>query len=371
MPRRQNRRSVRYAVVGLGHIAQVAVLPAFKHARNSELAAIVSGDPVKRKALARQYGVARSSDYEGYDELLRSGDVDAVYIALPNDMHRDFAVRAAKAGVHILCEKPLAVTESDCRAMIEAARRNRVLLMTAYRLHFDPANLDAIGRIRAGELGDPRVFNSTFTMQVADGNIRVRKERGGGPLYDIGVYCINAARYLFGDEPTEVVAVADRKKEKRFREVPETVSATMRFPGARMASFVTSFGAADMGRFEVVGTKGSLELDPAFEYAEGLREHVKGPRGTKSRGFSKHDQFAAELIYFSRCIQQGKEPVPSGREGLADVRIIQAMLRSIRAGRPVKVSNERSRRRPSGSLRIVRPPVRKPKVHRARSPHPN
>ena len=120
--------------------------------------------------------------------------------------------------------------------MIEAARRHGVLLMTAYRLHFDPANLDAIRRIRAGELGDPRVFNSTFTMQVADGNIRVKRERGGGPLYDIGVYCINAARYLFGDEPTEVVAMEDRKNERRFREVPETVSATMRFPGARVAT---------------------------------------------------------------------------------------------------------------------------------------
>ena len=371
MSKRQSRRPVRYAVVGLGHIAQVAVLPAFKHAPNSELAAIVSGEPAKLKTIARQYRVTRTSDYDGYDELLRSGDIDAVYIALPNDMHRDFAVRAAKAGVHILCEKPLAVTESDCRAMIEAARRHGVLLMTAYRLHFDPANLDAIRRIRAGELGDPRVFNSTFTMQVADGNIRVKRERGGGPLYDIGVYCINAARYLFGDEPTEVVAVADRKKERRFQEVPETVSATMRFPGARLATFVTSFGAADMGRFEVVGTKGSLELDPAFDYAEGLREHVKGRRGTKSRSFSKHDQFAAELLYFSRCIHEGKEPVPSGREGLADVRIIQAMQRSIDAGRPVSLSNDRQRRRPTASLKIVRPPVRKPKVHRAPSPHPD
>jgi len=371
MSKRRSRRPVRYAVVGLGHIAQAAVLPAFKHAPNSELAAIVSGDPAKLSAVARKYGVARTSDYAGYDELLRSGEINAVYIALPNDMHRDFAVRAAKAGVHVLCEKPLAVTESDCGAMIEAARRHGVLLMTAYRLHFDPANLDAIERIRAGELGDPRVFNATFTMQVADDNIRIKRARGGGPLYDIGVYCINAARYLFGDEPTEVVAVADRKKERRFREVPESVSATMRFPGARLASFVASFGAADMGRFEVVGTKGSLELDPAFHYAAVLREHVKGRNGTRWRGFSKHDQFAAELIYFSRCIQDGREPEPSGEEGMADVRIIRAMLRSIDVGRPIKVSNERRRRRPRASLRIVRPPVRKPEIYRAASPHPS
>jgi glucose-fructose oxidoreductase len=368
MPRRRSRRPVRYAVVGLGHIAQVAVLPAFRNTPNCTLAALVSGDPAKRTTLARRYRVKRTSDYGGYDELLRSGDVDAVYIALPNDLHRDFAVRAAKAGVHILCEKPLAVTEADCRAMIQAARAHGVLLMTAYRLHFDPANLDAIERIRSGELGDPRVFNATFTMQVADENIRVRKERGGGPLYDIGVYCINAARYLFGDEPTEVVAVADGRKEKRFREVPESVSATMRFPRARLASFVTSFGAAGRGRYEVVGTRGSLDLDPAFHYAGNLTEHLSGTRGSRRRSFARHDQFAAELAYFSRCIREGREPEPSGQEGLADVRIIRAMMRSIDAGRPVKVSNGRRRRRPTAALRIERPPIREPGVYRARAP---
>src|SRR5207244_3360601 len=126
----------------------------------------------KRRTLTKRYGVPMAVGYDDYDALLRSGDIDAVYIALPNDQHRDFAVRAAEAGIHILCEKPLAVTSKDCLDMIEAARDGHVKLMTAYRLHFDPANLEATRIIQSGHLGEARVFNSTFTMQVKEGNIR-------------------------------------------------------------------------------------------------------------------------------------------------------------------------------------------------------
>src|SRR5438876_2308035 len=167
-------RRVRYAVVGQSYIAQIAVLPAFAHAsRNSELAALVSGDRVKLRALGRKYGVDHLYTYDHYEECLRSGAVDAVFIALPNHLHREYAVRAARAGVHVLCEKPMALTEQDCRAMIAAARRNRVKLMVAYRLHFEEANLEAVELTRSGKLGDPRIFDSVFTMQVKPGNIRV------------------------------------------------------------------------------------------------------------------------------------------------------------------------------------------------------
>jgi predicted dehydrogenase len=227
---------VRYAVVGLGHIAQVAVLPAFAHAsRNSELAAFVSDDATKLRTLGKRYGVPGRYSYEQYDECLESG-IHAVYIALPNHLHREYTERAARAGVHVLCEKPLATTEADCRAMIQAAARGGVKLMVGYRLHFEAANLTALETVKSGAIGEPRVFDSVFTMQVKAGNIRVRRETGGGTLYDIGIYCINAARYLFRAEPVEAFAYTASNGEKRFREVEEMTSAVLRFPGDRLAS---------------------------------------------------------------------------------------------------------------------------------------
>ncbi|HXI36909.1 MAG TPA: Gfo/Idh/MocA family oxidoreductase, partial [Burkholderiales bacterium] len=262
------RRHIRYAVVGLGHIAQVAVLPAFGNARrNSRLAALVSGDPVKREALSKQYQVGKTCAYEDYEALLKSGDIDAVYIALPNSLHCEYAVRAARAGVHVLCEKPLAVTEQECEQMAQAAREHDVRLMAAYRLHFERANLEAAETARSGRLGEPRHFSSVFTMQVVPGNIRTRRALGGGVLYDIGVYCINAARTLFGEEPVEARASATGA----IGDVEESIACLLRFPGERLASFVCSFGAAKVSHYRIVGTRGDLVLGPGYEYAGALR----------------------------------------------------------------------------------------------------
>lgn len=371
MVKRRSRSKLRYAVVGQGHIAQVAVLPAFAHAqRNSELAALVSGDRAKLRTLGRKYGVSGLYSYAEYDDCLRSGDVDAVYIALPNHLHREYAVRAARAGVHVLCEKPLAITESDCRAIIAAARRGRVKLMVAYRLHFEEASLKAVEMVRGGTLGEPRIFESLFTMQVTPGNIRLEAEGGGG-LYDIGIYCINAARALFAAEPTSVFAWSAKSGEKRFREVDEMTAAVLRFPGERLASFTCSLGAADVSEYHVVGTRGSLRVEPAYEYAEGLEHHLQTGGGPKKKKFGKRDQFAAELLYFSDCVLRDREPEPSGEEGLADVRVIRAVLRSARAGRPVRLGPFARRRRPRLSQEIERPPVRKPRVVRAEPPSRN
>ena len=370
MAKRGSRSKVRYAVVGLGHIAQVAVLPAFAHAkRNSELTALVSGDRVKLRAVGRKYRVSGLYSYEEYDNCLRSGDVDAVYIALPNQLHREYAVRAARAGIHVLCEKPLAVTEADCQAMIAAARRGRVKLMVAYRLHFEEASLKAVEMARGRKLGEPRIFGSLFTMQVRPGNIRLEAEGGGG-LYDIGIYCINGARALFAAEPTEVFAWSASNGDRRFREVDEMTAAILRFPGERLASFTCSLGAADVSEYQVVGTKGSLRVEPAYEYAEGLVHRLQTGEQPKTKKFTKRDQFAAELLYFSDCVLRGSEPEPSGEEGLADVRVIRALLRSARTGRPARLRPFVRRRRPRLAQEIERPPVRKPRVVRAKPPSP-
>jgi glucose-fructose oxidoreductase len=194
------RRVVGYAVVGLGHIAQTAVLPAFRHAQRSRLVALVSGESAKRSALGRRYAVP-AFRYEDLDDVLVREDVDAVYVALPNTLHAECAVRAARAGVHVLTEKPMATSEEACRTMIEAADEHGVKLMVAYRLHFEPANLEAVELVRSGRIGEPRFFTSAFSYQVKAGNIRADVRTGGGALWDLGPYCVNAARYLFGAEP--------------------------------------------------------------------------------------------------------------------------------------------------------------------------
>jgi predicted dehydrogenase len=157
-------KKVRYAVVGLGHISQVALLPAFKHAKNSELAALVSDDSKKRKELAKRYRLNPEStySYEEYEQCLKSGDVDAVYIGLPNHLHCEYTVQAARAGVHVLCEKPMAVNEKECEQMIAACEESRTKLMIAYRLHFEEANLEAVKIATSGKLGNLRIFSSTL-----------------------------------------------------------------------------------------------------------------------------------------------------------------------------------------------------------------
>jgi glucose-fructose oxidoreductase len=366
---RGRRRKVRYAVVGLGHIAQVAVLPAFKHAsRNSELAAFVSDDATKLETLGRRYGVPKSAryGYEQFDECLRSG-IDAVYITLPNHLHRAYTERAARAGVHVLCEKPMALTERDCEAMISAADKGGVKLMVAYRLHFEAANLGALETVKSRAIGEPRIFNSVFTMQVKPGNIRVRRKTGGGTLWDIGIYCINAARYLFRAEPEEVFAYTANSGEKRFREVEEMTTAVLRFPGQRLASFTCSFGAADSGAYQVVGTKGDVRVDPAYEYAAGLKSVTTIDGKKRTREFAKRDQFAPEILHFSDCVMTGRDPQPGGREGLADVRIIRALYKSARTRRPVPLPRFDAPPRPTLAKEKRRPPVRKPDVVHAQS----
>jgi glucose-fructose oxidoreductase len=361
MPRRQ----VRYAVVGLGHIAQVAVLPAFSNARrNSRLAALVSGDPVKREQLSKQYKVDKTYSYEQYDEMLKSGEIDAVYIALPNSLHCEYTVRAAQAGVHVLVEKPMAVTEEECERMAKAVRDANVKLMVAYRLHFERANLEAIEVARSGRIGEARLFNSTFTMHVVPGNIRVQSALGGGTLYDIGIYCINAARGLFRDEPVEARAMA----AGTIGDVEESMSCVLRFPNERLASFVCSFGAADVSEYRVVGTKGDLALEPAYEYAQALQHRLTIEGERKERRFAKRDQFAPELLYFSDCVLKNHEPEPGPEEGLADVRAIRALYRSAHSGQPVELPPYEKRERPSLEQEIRRPPIDKPHTVHTQAP---
>src|SRR6266478_1961391 len=334
----RSRRQVGYAVIGLGHIAQAAVLPAFGHASNSRLVALVSSDPEKREKLARKYH-CEAYDVRDLDDVLARTDVDAAYIAEPNDKHAEFVIRCAKAGVHVLCEKPLGISEEECRRMIDACKEAGVKLMTAYRLHFEESNLAAVKLIEQGRVGELRYFSSLFAYQVRPGNIRTSADRGGGAIWDLGPYCINAARYLFRADPVEVFATRmDRREDERFKDVHEGMAVQLKFPGERTAQFTVSFGAYEQDQYRLVGTKGHIELVDGYEYS-GPRELRLSVRGKERvRKFKAADQFAPELIAFSKAILEDTEVEPDGEEGLRDVRVIVAALKSAREDRPLTLS---------------------------------
>src|ERR1041384_963595 len=285
MARAKSRRQVGYAVIGAGHIAQVAVLPAFKHAKNSKLVALVSSDAEKRRKLSKMYG-CDAYPVEDLEDVLDRPDVDAVYIAEPNDKHCEFVIRCAAEGVHVLCEKPLGISEDECRRMIDACDRAGVKLMTAYRLHFEPSNLAVIDLLEKGKIGELRFFSSTFAYQVKAGNIRTSAERGGGAIWDLGVYCINAARYLFHADPVEVFAERiDRPDDPRFKEVHEGMSVSLKFAGDRVAQFIVSFGSFEQGQYRIVGTRGEIVLNNAYEYIGPRELQLKTERSERTRKF--------------------------------------------------------------------------------------
>lgn len=351
-----SRRKVRYAVIGLGWFAQAAILPAFANARdNSELVGLVTGDAEKARQLGKRYDVPVVG-YEDEERFLASGEVDAVFIVTPNSEHREHTEKAARAGIHVLCEKPLAATSEDCRAMIDACQKADVRLMTAYRLHFEEGNLEAVRVIRSGKIGDARLFNSAFTMDVEEGNVRLDLDLGGGPIEDIGVYCINAARYLFRSEPTELMAFASwDRDEPRFREVPRSVSVQMRFPGERLANFVCGFGEAKVNHYRLIGTLGDLEMRDGYTWNGDITQVVTVEGKSEEATFAQRDQIAPEILYFSDCVLKGREPEPSGLEGLIDVQIIEAIRESYTSGGVVKLEKMPVKPRPSLAQEIERP----------------
>jgi glucose-fructose oxidoreductase len=361
-------RKIRYAVVGMGWFAQEAVLPGFRNARaNSELAALVSGDPEKREELGRKYSVPAYA-YEQYDELLARREIDAVYIVLPNSEHHPYTLSAVRHGVHVLCEKPLAGSAAEAKEMIEACARAGVRLMTAYRLHFQPANLSVVDLLQAGAIGGLRTFHGWNTQNVDAGNSRLQYDLAGGPLRDIGIYCINAARYLFQSEPIEVCGMSARSADPRFAEVPEMVSAVLRFPEDRLATFTCGFGEGSVSRYDLVGTTGDVQLERGFSFSAAMTRTVTRGDDRQVRKFRKTDQVGPEILHFSECILSGRESEASGLEGLIDLEIIEAIEQSVQERRSIPLDLPQRVRRPEASQEIEKPATAKPKLVNADAP---
>jgi predicted dehydrogenase len=325
-------RKIGYGVIGLGQIAG-HFLPGVLLTTNSRITALVSGHPEKAARIAAQYDVPSSSiyNYENFDEIAHNPAVDAVYVALPNSMHAEYTIRAAKAGKHVMCEKPMATSVAEAEAMIAACKAANVKLMIAYRCHYEPTNLKAIQIIRDGSLGKVQAIESSFGFDISPQQWRLSKKlAGGGPLYDVGIYSLNACRYLTGEEPEHISAFASTiDRDGRFSEVEENVSWTMRFPSGILASCLTTYGANMPGYYRVYGSKGWLQVDQAFVY-EGLRLRAEWP-GTaidELNPAKDPSHFMAEAAHFSRDIQTNQEPRANGQEGLRDLTYITQIYKS-------------------------------------------
>ena len=332
-------KRVGYAVIGLGHISQRAILPAFRHAKRSKLIALVSGDSGKARRLAEQYRARRSYTYDALDECLRNPQVEAVYIATPNSMHLEFAVRAAQAGKHVLCEKPLAISVAQCRQMIEACDSNGAKLMTAYRKHFEPSALAFKALIESGKLGRLKIIHTAFTISLPPGDSWHLKQSltGGGSLVDVGIYCINTVRWLTGLEPLEATAHSWTADPTRFSEVDENMSFQIKFPGGLYMQGSSSFAAAKASFLQVHGEKGWAALNPAYAYNEDRRFFGKIAGEWFEKKFKQIDEFCLELDHFSECIRRNRKPEPDGIDGMRDVAVIEAIYESAKHNRAVAI----------------------------------
>ncbi|MGH9403545.1 MAG: Gfo/Idh/MocA family protein [Terriglobia bacterium] len=334
-------KRVGYAVVGLGGIAQNAVLPAFKHSKNAALVALVSGDRNKAKKLARKFGARDIYTYDEYEACLNNPAVGAVYLASPNGCHFGQTLRAAAAGKHVLCEKPMANTVEECQRMVDACRTHRVRLMIAYRKYFEPASLALKRLVAGGKLGPLRMIQTAFTIMIRPG----KREgwgfdpalAGGGALPDVGVYCVNTVRWLTDLDPVEAAAYS-WITDPRFNEtIDQHVAFRLNFPGGLVMQAVASFGAAQASFLHAHGEAGWAALDPAYPWDEARRlfGNAGGRRFDKTYGVI--DEFALELDAFADCILKGRDPEPDGVQGMRDVAVMQAIYQAARERRPVPI----------------------------------
>jgi predicted dehydrogenase len=332
-------KRVGYAVVGLGHIAEHAVLPGFRHARKSRLMALVSSDAQKAQRLAKKFGAPTHCTYDRFEECLRNSEIQAVYIATNNSTHLEFTRRAAALGKNVLCEKPLANTAEECRQMLDACRKADVKLMTAYRKYFEPSSVALKKLVDSKKLGRLKLIHSAFTFNLPGYQVwHLKRElAGGGSLWDVGVYCVNAVRWLTGLEPVEAAGYSWSADPERFQEVDESIAFQLKFPDGLFVQASSSFAAAKASFLQIHGEKGWAAADPAFAYNEEKR--LFGQIGEKWFGkvYPPSEEFHLELDHLADCISRNREPEPDGVTGLRDVVVMEAIYQAAKSGRPVAI----------------------------------
>lgn len=341
----KNKR-VGYAIVGLGELTLGEIMPAFGACKNSKPVALVSGDATKAQKVAMQYDIPQKNiyNYQNFDDIKNNPEIDAVYIVLPNAMHEEFVLRAAKAGKHVLCEKPMTTSSKSAERMIDACKKAGKKLMIAYRIQYEPNNRQMMKFTREHKYGKVKVITSTNVQNIGDPKQwRLHKAlSGGGSLPDIGLYDINTNRFLLGEEPYMVNASTySTPNDPRFKEVEEAVMFQMYFPSGVIANNTCSYGAHNSKHYRCYADNGGwFGMDPAFDYKGLMPEagHVEGKVQNKMNPkLPEKDQFATEIDHFSECVIENKTPYTPGEEGLQDQKIMEAIYESARTNKPVQL----------------------------------
>jgi len=330
-------KKIGFALCGLGNLSTNQIAPALQKTEHCRLAGIITGTPAKAEAWKAKYNIPDRSiyNYDTMSKLADNADIDVVYVVTPNALHAEHTLKAAKAGKHVLCEKPMEATVEKCQPMIDACKAANRMLAIGYRCQFEPNHLECIRLAREKTLGDLRIIEAEFGFPIADPNQwRLKKTlAGGGALMDVGIYALQSTRYLTGEEPILVSAIETKTDAVKFKEVDESIVWQLKFPGGVIAHCSTTYNASARGKFMATTDRGWFGMDPAFNYG--------GNRGKRSDGQDinqpRVDQFAAEMDDFAQCILNQRPTKVPGEEGLRDMKILAAIYESISTGRSIKL----------------------------------
>jgi predicted dehydrogenase len=332
-------KRVGFALVGLGHLSVDQLIPAFAISKRAKLSGLVSGDSAKAHRLAQENGLKPEAvyDYKTFDRIKDNSDVQVVYVVLPNSMHGEFTVAAARAGKHVLCEKPMEVSVGKCQEMIAACERAKVKLMIAYRIQYEPMNRIIQKMVREKSFGPIKFIESANGIRVDRMGWRLNKElSGSGAVGDLGVYCINTVRFLLGEEPTQVFARSFRPpNDPRFKEIDATTIWQLGFPSGVLANCVCSFDSYPTQSYRLAAERGTFGMDPGFSYRS-QRMFAK-PDNSSLPQIPETNQFANELDHMADCVANDRQPYTPGEEGLQDQRIIEAIFESAQSGKVIKL----------------------------------
>jgi predicted dehydrogenase len=335
------QKKLGFAIVGIGRLSVNQLLPAFAHCQHARLAALVSGDSDKAKKFASQYQLDEKHiySYADFEQIAHDDSIDVAYIVLPNGMHAQFTIRAAKAGKHVFCEKPMANTVDECKQMIDACRAANRVLAIGYRMQYEPYTQFATDLCRRQVQGRARLITADHGFNIGPGTWRTdAKLAGGGALMDVGIYCLNAARMLMGAEPVEVSAQMDQpKNDPRFKEVEASMAFTLKFPSGALAACTTTYDGAGGSRLRVMSDSGEIFLEPSFSY-NAPKMWIKERGQLQQAVRPSVDQFATEMDEFARNILNNQPQRTPGEEGLADMRAIEALYKSAREGKTIQLA---------------------------------
>jgi len=331
-------RKLGVAIVGLGSLSTNQIAPALQKTRNCRLTGIVTGTPSKAEDWKKKYGIPDKNvyDYKTMNRMADNKDIDIVYVVTPNALHLEHALAAASAGKHVFCEKPMEISVERCQQMIDGVKKAGKMLGVGYRCQFEPNHVECVRLAKEKVLGDVKVIDANFGFAMGDPTQwRLKHDlAGGGSLMDVGIYCLQTARMLTGEEPIWINAAEVKTDAVKFREVDETILWQMKFPSGVVSNSVCTYNANGLAGFRAATTRGWFGLEPAYFYG--------GNRGRRSDGpeinMPPTDQFAVELEDFADCIINKRPTKVSGEMGLADVKYLMAIYDSIKKGKPVSLA---------------------------------